>query len=272
MHNEFVGKRAPRRAAFVCFKPAEEGGEFLLADGRSLLADLEPELLRRLYDNSIRYSVMELPFFGWVDSFPEPLRNPVMGIIKGVVAAALNAKVRMLRARAQGARLRRAPAGRAAAHASLLPPSRAALAAQVDFDVELVWGEGGYDGVRMLQARAPVQPPAVRHPESGEPTWFCNVHSHSSKLRKRREKLYGAERFESGASQINKSDMYYGARACIARAHHAAAAGCRPRRTRLARGRRARRSLRSARRPSPAPCRARRRRLRAERRRARPPR
>jgi len=172
MHNEFVGKRAPRRAAFVCFKPAEEGGEFLLADGRSMLADIDTELLERLYERSIRYSVMELPFFGWLDSVPEPLRNPLMGIIKGAVGAALNAKV--------------------------------------DFDVELVWGEGGYDGVRMLQARAPVQPPAVRHPESGEPTWFCNVHSHSSMLRKRREELYGAERFESGASQINKSDMYYG--------------------------------------------------------------
>jgi len=172
MHNEFVGKRAPRRAAFVCFKPAEEGGEFLLADGRQLLADLDPELLERLYERNIRYSVMELPFFGWVDSVPEPLREPVMGAIKGVVTAALNAKV--------------------------------------DFDVELQWGEGGYDGVRMLQARAPVQPPVVAHPETGEATWFCNVHSHSSFLRKEREKKYGAERFESGASQINKSDMYYG--------------------------------------------------------------
>lgn len=90
-------------------------------------------------------------------------------------------------------------------------PACHALPGQVDFDVELVWREQGYDGVRMLQARAPVQPPVVQHPVSGEPTWFCNVHSHSSLLRKQREGLYGAERFESGASQINKSDMYYGA-------------------------------------------------------------
>lgn len=90
------------------------------------------------------------------------------------------------------------------------PSPRFPSCAQVDFDVELVWREKGYDGVRMLQARAPVQPPVVEHPVSGEPTWFCNVHSHSSVLRKQREQLYGAERFESGASQINKSDMYYG--------------------------------------------------------------
>ena len=67
----------------------------------------------------------------------------------------------------------------------------------------------------MLQARAPVQPPAVRHPDSGEPTWFCNVHSHSSKLRRDREEVYGKERFESGASRINKSDMFYGDDAVI---------------------------------------------------------
>ena len=55
-----------------------------------------------------------------------------------------------------------------------------------------------------------MQPPAVRHPESGEPTWFCNVHSHSAKLRRDREEIYGKERFESGASRINKSDMFFG--------------------------------------------------------------
>ena len=172
MHNEFVGKRAPRRAAFVCFKAAEEGGEFLVCDGRRVFRDLPTELLGKLYDNSIRYSVMELPFFGWIDSLPEMLQEPMQGIVKATVSAALNAKV--------------------------------------DFDVELQWGSEGYDGVRMLQARAPVQPPAVRHPESGEPTWFCNVHSHSAKLRRDREEIYGKERFESGASRINKSDMFFG--------------------------------------------------------------
>ena len=37
MHNEMVGKRTVRRAAFVCFKQAEKGGEFLVADGRRIL-------------------------------------------------------------------------------------------------------------------------------------------------------------------------------------------------------------------------------------------
>ncbi|KAL3787461.1 hypothetical protein ACHAW5_008999 [Stephanodiscus triporus] len=173
MHNEFVGTRAPRAAAFVCFKPAETGGEFLIADGRKIFRDLDADVVGRLYGRGIRYSVMELPFFGWIDSYvPEFARPATMDLIKGLVSAAINAKV--------------------------------------DFAVDLRWGEGGYDGVRMLQARAPSQPPILVHPVTGEPHWFCNVHSHSSKLRKDREAIYGAERFEDGASQINKSDMFYG--------------------------------------------------------------
>lgn len=172
MHNEFVGTRAPRAAAFVCFKPADVGGEFLVADGRAIFRDLKPDLLQRLYNRNIRYSVMELPFFGFIDNLPEFTHGPIQAVLKSIVSAAVNAKV--------------------------------------DFDVELLWGEGGYDKKRMLQARAPSQPPIVRHPVTGEPTWFCNVHSHSSLLRKERESIYGAERFEDGASQINKSDMFYG--------------------------------------------------------------
>jgi len=172
MHNEFVGTRAPRAAAFVCFKAAEKGGEFLIADGRRMFRDLDSDLVEELYNRSIRYSVMELPFFGWIDNLPEPIQGPAMTGMRGLVSAAINAKV--------------------------------------DFDVDMHWGEGGYDNIKMLQARSPSQPAIVRHPVSGEPTWFCNVHSHSSKLRKERESTYGAERFEDGASQINKSDMYFG--------------------------------------------------------------
>lgn len=152
MHNEFVGTRAPRAAAFVCFKAAEVGGEFLIADGRRMFTDLDSDLVEELYNRNIRYSVMELPFFGWIDNLPEFTREPVMGVLKGAVSAAINAKV--------------------------------------DFDVQLLWGEGGYDNTRMLQARAPRQPPIVVHPVTGDPTWFCNVHSHSSKLRKDREATY----------------------------------------------------------------------------------
>lgn len=182
MHNEFVGTRAPRAAAFCCFKAADVGGEFLIADGRRTFRDLSPELVKELYERDIRYSVMELPFFGWIDNLPQGIQPPIMSTLKAVVSTAINAKV--------------------------------------DFDVELFWGNeinavsdyaaDGKQTQKFLQARAPSQPPIVLHPTTGEPTWFCNVHSHSAKLRKNRESKYGAERFEDGASQINKSDMYFG--------------------------------------------------------------
>lgn len=93
MHNEFVGTRAPRAAAFVCFKAAETGGEFIIADGRAMFRDLDPSLVERLYNRKIRYSVMELPFFGWIDGLPEFMQGGVQGLVKGVVSAAMNAKV-----------------------------------------------------------------------------------------------------------------------------------------------------------------------------------
>jgi hypothetical protein len=172
MHNEFVGTRAPRAAAFVCLKAAETGGEFLIADGRAIFRDLDTDLVERLYQRNIRYSVMELPFFGWMENLPQLLQDPLAAGIKGLATAAINSKV--------------------------------------DFSVDLQWGQSDYDKTKMLQARAPSQPPIVLHPVTGDPTWFCNVHSHSSKLRLKREGQYGAERFEDGASQINKSDMFFG--------------------------------------------------------------
>jgi len=132
MHNEFVETRAPRAVAFVCFKAAETGGEFLIADGRQMFLDLDPDVLERLYNRNIRYSVMELPFFNFIDNVPEFAQEPLKGAIKGLASAAINAKV--------------------------------------DFSVDLRWGKGGYDGVRMLQARAPSQPPIVIYPVTGEPT------------------------------------------------------------------------------------------------------
>ena len=172
MHNEFVGTRAPRAAAFVCFKAAETGGEFLLADGRRIFEEIGPELIQKMAGKGIRYSVMELPFFGFLDNLPEFIEKPVASLLQGAAEFAINSKV--------------------------------------DFDVNLLWGQSDYDNTRMLQARAPSQPGVILHPETGEPHWFCNVHSHSSVLRKKRESLYGAERFEDGASQINKSDMFFG--------------------------------------------------------------
>ena len=171
MHNEFVGTRAPAGAAFGCFTSAPVGGEFLIADARRIFQTIPSDLLQSLYQQQIRYSVIELPFFSFIDTAViEPLREPVANVIRNLVNFAMNQKV--------------------------------------DFDIDLQWitnQESIYNQnhntaessspspptqQRILQARAPKQPPIIPHPITKDPVWFCNVHSHSAVLRQQRESMY----------------------------------------------------------------------------------
>mmetsp|Transcript_55712 Transcript_55712/g.113904 ORF Transcript_55712/g.113904 Transcript_55712/m.113904 type:complete len:308 (-) Transcript_55712:407-1330(-) len=165
MHNEMVGKRTVRRAAFVCFKKAEVGGEFIIADGMRVMKDLKPDFLQRLYDRKIRFSSAQLPM-GFMDKTGplQPVLEPVLRSLLGVV-----------------------------------------VDMKVDFDVEMFWNR--VDGQRVIQAHAPPQPPVIRHPDTGKPTWFCNIHSHSAVLRDARD---GVLPETTGASKLNKSDVFYG--------------------------------------------------------------
>lgn len=171
MHNEMVGNRAPGAAIFVCFKAAEEGGEFLIADGRKMFGKLDQEFLESSYDREIRYSTAEFPV-GFVESLG-PLQGVAEPVLYGIMTQALKAKV--------------------------------------DFDVELRWERSGYDGSKILQVRALPQVPVVRHPYTGEPAWWGSMHSHSEFLRSEREKVFGDEGLDTttGASRINKTDVYY---------------------------------------------------------------
>ena len=54
--------------AFVCFKRAETGGEFLLLDGQKVLSDLDPAVRQRMYERGVRFSNAELPFFDFLRS------------------------------------------------------------------------------------------------------------------------------------------------------------------------------------------------------------
>lgn len=55
----------------------------------------------------------------------------------------------------------------------------------------------------------PAQPPVVRHPETNQPLWFCNMHSHSDVLRAQREARDGTLDLSetTGASRLNRTDM-----------------------------------------------------------------
>lgn len=167
MHAESTYKRTNRLGAFVCFKRAETGGEFLLLDGKQMVADLDPEVLGRLYERGVRFSNAELPFFDFLRN-AGPLRPILEPVCKSVAEFAVGMKI--------------------------------------DMELELKWAEDEKDGLRLL-ALSPPQSPINRHPETGEPSWFCNVHSHSRYLRDRRD---GDLPETSGSSKLNRTDMFFG--------------------------------------------------------------
>ena len=76
---------------------------------------------------------------------------------------------------------------------------------KVDFEVDMFWNR--VNGQRVIQAHAPPQPPVIEHPDTSLPTWFCNIHSHSAMLRDERD---GVLPETTGASKLNKSDVFYG--------------------------------------------------------------
>jgi len=177
MHNESTFKRTNRLGAFVCFKRAEKGGEFLLADGRAVLADMDPEVLERVYTRGVRFSNAELPFFDFLRS-AGPLREVLAPVCKAV--------------------------------------AEAAVAAKIDMELELKWAENEKDGLRLL-AFSPPQSPVNRHPTTGEAAWFCNVHSHSRYLRDQRDgvltessgasKLNVTDMYYGDGSEISQADL-----------------------------------------------------------------
>jgi hypothetical protein len=172
MHNEQVGIRSPKRAAFVCFKPADEGGEFLLNDCRAMFRDLPEEVVSELYEKQVRFIAAEIP----------------LGFFEAIH-----------------------PAIRRALEEPLLQFAETQAKKKVDFDIDLIWDDDA-EGKRCIHAIAPPQPPIVRHPETNEAVFFCNIHSHSDLLRKQREARDGTVELSktTGASRINRTDIRFG--------------------------------------------------------------
>merc|ERR1719389_1524931 len=112
MHNESTFKRTNRL------------GEFLLADGKKMLAEMDPAVLERLYTKGVRFSNAELPFFDFLRN-AGPLKEVGMNIAKGI--------------------------------------AEVAVAGKIDMELELRWAENEKDGLR-LQAFSPPQSPVNRHP------------------------------------------------------------------------------------------------------------
>jgi len=153
MHNEMVGTQAPRYAGFVCFKPAEKGGEFWTVGGNDLFHELSTPLLEKMQRKKVIFSVVEFPmgFLGRLD--PLAVENFFKPAIKGLMTFLVGFKV--------------------------------------DFDVFFRFVDEGYDGEPALQGYASPQPAVIRDPVSDLPVVFCNLHSHSKFLRYDRQKKLG---------------------------------------------------------------------------------
>jgi len=74
-----------------------------------------------------------------------------------------------------------------------------AVAPKFDMDLDMIYGTDGNPG--RLQAIEHKQSPINRHPESGRPVWFCNIHNHARYLRDRRP---------CTVPEVGMTDVYYG--------------------------------------------------------------
>merc|ERR1719356_1235245 len=94
LHNESTAKRTAAYAAFVCFQRATAGGgRFLVADGAAILAELKPELAKKLYDRKIRISVSNLDI---PPSLPPPVKEGIRGLVDVAVAPKFDMDLEMI--------------------------------------------------------------------------------------------------------------------------------------------------------------------------------
>lgn len=163
LHNESTTVKTALYGAFACFKPATEGGgEFMLADGAKIIADMDKDVLKRIYEKKVRISVsnLDLNFLG---ALPEGgVRDWVKDGLKDVILEAVEPKFQM--------------------------------------DLEMVYNADRSNPYR-LSAVEKEEAPINRHPVTGQPVWFCNIHNHSRYLRDRRP---------CTVPEVGMTDVFYG--------------------------------------------------------------
>lgn len=94
LHCESTAKRTAAYAAFVCFQKATEGGgRFLVADGAAILAELDTDLLQKLYDRQIRISVSNLDI---PPSFPDVVKGGIKNLVDAAVAPKFDMDLEMI--------------------------------------------------------------------------------------------------------------------------------------------------------------------------------
>jgi len=147
LHNDATWALTAPFAAFVCFEPAPSGGAFLVADGRLVLADLEPEIVQKLSARNVSVRVAQLdasPLLGRCAGAAAPLRAPLAAALAGFV--------------------------------------RGALGAAVPLGLVVSWAADGHT----LQVLERPKPPLNAHPVTGVVSWFSSLHSQARHLQRRR--------------------------------------------------------------------------------------
>ena len=84
LHNDCTFTLAPPFAAFCCFQQATNAGEFLLADGKEVLAALDDDIMKKLYKRNVRVRVAALPTPFLIDA-EENVRNVITALIQAIV-------------------------------------------------------------------------------------------------------------------------------------------------------------------------------------------
>jgi len=146
LHQEMTEKKTATSGAFVCFSPASVSG------GEFLIAD--GERIFRDMDPEALQTLLERKVRISVSN----LDLDFLGLLPGATKDEAMEKVRQL--------------------------VGDTVAPKFDMDLDMIWGTDGKD--MRLQAIEHAQAPVNRHPETGRPVWFCNMHNHARFLRERR--------------------------------------------------------------------------------------
>ncbi|EOD38814.1 hypothetical protein EMIHUDRAFT_440046 [Emiliania huxleyi CCMP1516] len=161
LHNESTFKKTAKAGAFVCFKPATGWG------GEFFIAD--GEAIFRDLDPEVLREIMRRKVrisvsnldFDLLDKLPPPQKEAAMRKLEQMVADG--------------------------------------VAPKFDMDLEMLWGTDGR--AMRLQAVQNAQSPVNRHPATGRPAWFCNLHNQARFLRERRP---------CGTPEVGMTDIYFG--------------------------------------------------------------
>ena len=161
LHQEMTEKKTATAGAFVCFKPATVSG------GEFLIADGEA-IFRDMDPEALKLLQQRQ-----VRISVSNLDLGALGVLPGATKEDAMEAVRVKVAET--------------------------VAPKFDMDLDMVWGTDG--NAMRLQAIERAQSPINRHPKTGRPVWFCNMHNHARVLRERRP---------CSVPEVGMTDVFFG--------------------------------------------------------------